>query len=718
MTSGIAHAIVIKRGNIFFLSDADGCVPLNGDHGLGLYYHDCRFLCGYEFRLGATRLNTLVADDTQGDRAYLQYTNAEIQIGEGEHIARDELGISLTRVLDSATLTLHEIFDFQSYGLTELRFPFQITFQATFEDIFTVRGLWTEPPGQLEPPRWIEDALHFSYHGGDGLARSLIVQLAPAPASNDDTTAHFEIVLPPRGRQQIRVSVVIAEAQSVPDGQAGAQHHFQREDGDHALRSPLRSWSARMTQLQSDSLLLNNLVSRSLVDIAMLRSNLAQFEYFAAGVPWFATLFGRDSIITALEMLAFDSQIAEQTLRVLAHYQGNASNHWREEQPGKMLHEVRVGELARMGEVPHTPYYGTVDATPLFLILVARHAAWTGDLSLFHELRENIERALTWIDHYGDSNGDGYVDYSSMHERGLVNQGWKDSGDAIVNSDGELAEPPIALVEVQAYVYFAKSGLAALFERAGDTERAAQLRHQAEDLYSHFNSDFWLDELGFYALCLQKNAKPAAVLTSNPGHVLWAGIVDPAHAASVVRHLMSDELFSGWGVRTLARSEKRYNPLGYHLGTVWPHDNAILAAGMRRYGFFKEMRRLVGVLFDAAMRFDLYRLPELFAGIERGVYSTPVRYPVACHPQAWSEGAVPFLMEVLLGLEPEAFEHRLRIKNPMLPDPVDRLALKRLKIGRAHVDLDFERTSGGSIATNVAKVDGELEVLIEPNNTT
>lgn len=377
------------------------------------------------------------------------------------------------------------------------------------------------------------------------------------------------------------------------------------------------------------------------------------------------------------------------------------------------MHELRSGELARLGEIPHNPYYGTVDATPLFLVLLARHAAWTGELTLFHELRENVEWALTWIDRYGDSDGDGFVDYRSKTKSGLVNQGWKDSGNAIVNHDGSLAEPPIALVEVQAYVYRAKMDLADLFERAGEPDRAVRLREEARALKDRFNQDFWLEDLGIYALALQAHGKPVAVVSSNPGHALWAGIADWDKAEKTAQRLMAEDMFSGWGIRTLSALEKAYNPTAYHLGTVWPHDNSIIAAGFRQYRLDEYAGRIFSGLSEASLHFEAYRLPELFCGFPYQDYNVPVRYPVACHPQAWAAGSLPYLITAFLGLRPEAFERRLRIVRPMLPEGLDRIYVRRLQVGNAYVDIYFERASGGQTTVNVTALDGELDVTLE-----
>jgi glycogen debranching enzyme len=479
------------------------------------------------------------------------------------------------------------------------------------------------------------------------------------------------------------------------------------------LRDSASDWLAAHAEVEADSVLLTRLLTRSLRDLRVLRSSLHGQEYFAAGVPWFVALFGRDSLIAALQALAWNPDIAAQTLRLAASYQGQQVDDWRDEQPGKILHELRVGEMARLGEIPQTPYYGTIDATPLFLILLCQHAAWTGDLTLFNELRANVELALVWLDEYGDSDHDGYLDYASTSEKGLVNQGWKDSGDAIVNANGGLARPPIALVEVQGYVYRAKLELADLFERSGEPERAERLRHEAARLRERFNHDFWLADLDCFALALQADHKPCAVVSSNPGQALWGGIVDVQKARKTAERLLCDDMFSGWGVRTLSSEATAYNPIGYHLGTVWPHDNALIAAGLRRYGHDDAFQRIFSGIVEAALHFPDYRLPEVFAGFSRAEHSIPVRYPVACHPQAWAAGAIPSMLTAALGLQPDAFARRLRIVRPILPAYVSRLDLRRVRVGDARVDLRFQRGAEDAVTVEMTGLAGELDLSVE-----
>jgi glycogen debranching enzyme len=715
VTRSIAHAVVIKDEDMFFLCQPDGTVPLESNHGFGLYYQDCRYLNGYDINIGGKKPEDLVWTAESGVKAVLALSNPDIKTLDGRHLDKHNVEIKWERMIDGPRLALFDEVTFNSLTFQEISFSFSLTFLASFEDIFAVRGWAQERRGTIHAPLWKDGNLIFAYEGADGVDRLLIVECSPKPAVMDGATARFDIHLKPKERRQLSVSLLIVQTTNHHLAEPPILSEAEVKRAERAERSALArrdEWFKDSTEINTDSLTVNRVMQRSLGDLRMLKSHLGRKEYFAAGVPWFVALFGRDSIITALQTLAYDPGIAEQTLRLLASYQGRAINQWRDEEPGKILHELRVGEMARLNEIPHTPYYGTIDATPLFLILLGRHAAWTGRLDLFNELKENVQLALAWIDQYGDRDGDGYVEYEVRSEKGLVNQGWKDSGEAIMNRDGRMATPPIALVEVQAYVYQAKCLMADLFARAGETESALRLRSEAETLKERFNRDYWLNE-GFYALALQgDDHRPAAVLSSNAGHALWAGIADPEKARSTAERLLRPDMFNGWGIRTLSESELYYNPLGYHLGTVWPHDNSLIAAGFRSYGFDEAAQQVFIGLLDAAVHFEGSRLPELFAGFPRDDYSVPVNYPVACQPQAWAAGTLPYLLKVMLGLTPEAFDRRLRISKPLLPEFVNHVEVKRLRVGAARVDLLFERTPSGT-AASVLGLDGELDVIVD-----
>jgi glycogen debranching enzyme len=710
-TRSLAHTVVMKDEDVFFMTESDGRVPLQGGHGLGLYYHDCRFLNGYEMRLSGRRPDSLVWNSEQGFMSVIGLTNPDIKLSDGFSINKHNIEIKWERAIHGAHRTLHDLITFRSLSSQSASLHISLTFQSEFEDIFAIRGMPQEKRGRLYPPEWRGGALRFMYEGVDSRYRGLTICFSPAPLEVVGSTARFLIELQSGKSRQIRVSLLVIESEERSDVELSECPSEELEPVERLLFRSSDEWVKEETQIRTNSLILNKILDRSLRDLRVLRSFIGKDEYFAAGVPWFVALFGRDSIITALQSLAYNPRIAEETIRLLMALQGRVFDNWREEEPGKILHELRVGEMARLGEIPHTPYYGSIDATPLLLILIGRHAAWSGDLTLFNDLRSNIEMALEWISTHGDSDGDGFVEYQGGGERGLTNQGWKDSADGIINADGSLATPPIALVEVQAYVYRAKLEMAELYSRAGEEGRAIELLREADELKARFNKDFWV-EGGFYALALQQDNRPAEVLSSNAGHALWAGIADAKKARQTAERLMGDDMFNGWGVRTLSSRERQYNPLGYHLGTVWPHDNSIIVQGLRKYGFDESALRIFVGMVEASVHFDAHRLPELFAGFPKNDYGIPVSYPVACQPQAWAAGAMPYMVKSLLGLTAEAFEKRLRILRPVLPDFVRQVDIIGLRVGGVSIDLRFERISD-AIAVKVLKQDGPLNVIIE-----
>ncbi|HKR80046.1 MAG TPA: amylo-alpha-1,6-glucosidase [Nitrospira sp.] len=707
----LAQAIVMKKGNLFFLAQRDGHVPMTGNHGLGLYYHDCRYLNGYELTLGGLPPVGLSASASVGAVGIFSLTNPELVLPNGERVDKEQLGLTWHRVLAADAPALRDELQFQNFSLKPIRFSITLAFRSAFEDIYVVRGLTKSPRGQAQSPQWHGDVLTLAYRGEDGIARALSIESDPPPIERRLTTATFHVALNPGQKQTVRVSLTIHES----TGAASTSPSSRRADAAQPpsmIARKINGSTQEITQISANGSALDQLMDRSFRGLDVLRSHLDGDEYFAAGVPWFVTLFGRDSLVTALQMLPYHSGVAEQTLRLLAKHQGRREDEERDEQPGKILHELRVGELAHLNAIPQTPSYSTVDATPLFVILLAHHARWTGSLQLFQELRPQIKLALDWIDASLQRDPGGYLSYTS-ETRGneMANKGWKDSGNAIVNADGSMAKPPIALVEVQGYVYEAWRRMASLFERAGETTEAERLRQQAQELKARFNRDFWMEDKGCYALALQQNGHAAAVVTSNPGQALWTGIADEACARRTIQRLMAADMFSGWGVRTLSAKERAFNPIGYHLGTVWPHDNAFVAAGFRRYGGDEQALRIFQGLFDAAFHFHLHQLPEVFCGFGREDYEIPINYPVACHPQAWAAGALPFLLATLLGLEPDAFDQRLEIVRPMLPRGIDRLNVIRLRIGQASVDLTFHRRKDG-VDVDVVKLDGKLEIQV------
>ena len=713
MGRSIAGAVVIKDEALFFLCQQDGRVPVRGQHGLGLYYHDARFLNGYEFCVADTDLNSLVASAGRSYRAVIQLTTPEIVLDDGTHIPRETIGVTLRRLLDRRDLSLHDVYIFENFGTQRVELPVAFRFSSRFGDVFQVRDLSTKRLGEREPPRWTDGDLIYANKGADGITRSTAISITPAPRAREDEGAHLNLRVDPQSSAEVSVSVSVREERDAI--RAGASHKEAQEieQIEKRLGDEMRRWLAERAEIRTDDVRLARVINRSLCDVHTLETDMDHETYLAAGVPWYVALFGRDSIIASLQMLAFHPERAEATLRLLAKHQGTKEDDWRDEEPGKILHELRVGELAHLDDIPQTPYYGTIDATPLFLMLLARHAHWTGSLHLFHDLRENVERALTWIDTYGDRHGMGYTAYEGRSKGGLANQGWKDSGDAIVNPDGSLARPPIALAEVQGYVYAAKREVADLFERAGEEERAKALGAQANELRERFNRDFWMDGDGTYALALEHGAKQVRSVASNGGQVLWSGIADDAKARQTAERLMRTDMFNGWGIRTLSANHSRYNPVGYHIGTVWPHDNSLIACGFRRYGLDGEANRIFESILDCATFFEMDRLPEVLSGFERSEYGRPVHYPAACHPQAWAAGSVPYMLTASLGLEADGFNRRLRVVDPHLPAPSTYVEIRRLAVAGGEVSLRLERV-GERVEMHVIETRGDVQVTRLP----
>lgn len=710
----VARAVVIKAKDLFLLSEQNGEIPAGNPDGFGLYYHDCRYLDGYSLRFAGTAPNVLVTNAHRGSMADFELTNASLQITDKDTVPAQTFGISLRRIIDGARLTFHDVFAITNYDVQARELPLSFSFHSKFEDIFEIRGLNPKKVGKPNEPRWQDGVLTLSYSGADGIERRLEVHFDPSPEQSSHSSGDYRLHLQAGEQRQIKLSFCVVETrekQAQPAQVSSSPHNATT-----GIEQQSSDWLSSHAELRTDDPALDRTVKRSLMDLGILQSSLDGHRYFSAGLPWYGALFGRDSIISALQTLSYGSHMAEDTVRLLAKYQATKTDDWRDEEPGKILHELRQGELANLNEIPQTPYYGAVDSTPLFLILVGEHANWTGDLSLFKEIQPHVERALHWIDNGGANPKGKYLSYASKSSKGLGNQGWKDSGVSIMNSDGSLATPPISLVEVQGYVYRAKLAIADLYARVGDKNTATRLRGEAATLKENFNRDFWLDDKQFYAIALQKDGRPADVISSNPGQALWAGIVDDTKAQAVVDHLMAEDMFSGWGIRTLSHNERRYNPIGYHLGTVWPHDNSIIAAGFRRYGFHQHAARVLGSIVKAARAFEHARLPEVFGGFSRKEFSVPVRYPVACHPQAWAAGAVPFMVSTLLGLTADAFNGRLRIVRPVLPESVRHLDLLRVKVGNASVDLRFERTKAGEVTVKSYNHRGSIDVAVEEDH--
>ncbi len=694
----------LSHGDLFALFDLSGDVPAAGLEDVGLFFHGTRHLDRLELYINGEPPHFLESHTTDDDVALVcDLTNADVMEDEHVRVPRDTIAVRRVKVL--AHDRLLERIELRNYWAAPIRCELLVRFHADFADIFELRGVVRGRRGASAPPRVTRSGVVFVYDGCDGRRRRTAIDCGPEPSSV--SAEGFVHVLDLAAGDTWAVDVTVrCELDGVP---SSASRSFGATRS--ARHEAERVWRESQTRITSSNKNLNDWITRSVSDVAMLRS-LHEDTYLSAGIPWFATLFGRDSVIAALETLAFAPQIAIGTLRRLAALQGSVENADRDEQPGKIVHEVRDDELATAGEVPFGRYYGSVDSTPLFLMLAAACVRRTGDLSLAETLWPHFERALEWIERFGDRDGDGFIEYARETPRGLANQGWKDSHDAIFHADGRIATPPIALVEVQGYLYAARRGLAYVARRLGNTALARDLGRQADELQERFHGAFWMEEQGFFALALDGEKRPCEVITSNPGHCLYTRIVRPEVAPRVIKRLMREDLFCGWGVRTLAEGAPRYNPMSYHNGSVWPHDNALLAAGLRSYGAIAECVRVASALFETAQRMEDCRLPELFCGFDRGERATPVPYPVACRPQAWASAATFSLLRALLGLTFNPRRSLIVFDRPRLPSWVGSITLHDLRLGEATVDVlvsDGERTTS---SVEVLRRSGDVEVLI------
>ena len=520
-----------------------------------------------------------------------------------------------------------------------------LTLEADFADMFEVRNIVPEPPRRvIRPPICDRHEIRFGYEGVDGIIRATIVDVDPPPettaVSIQRVEARWQLRLGPRESARIDITV-----EPSLEGRRSAPLSFEAA-GTRAT-AVKRKWLESCGEIEGLRPDRHRVVAQALRDLGTLTTPFDNHDVIAAGIPWYMAPFGRDSLITAYGMLAVNPEPARSTLLFLARNQATDDDPLRDAEPGKILHEIRRGELARSGLIPHTPYYGSVDSTPLFVALAAAYWSATADLDTIHELRASLDAALTWIDEFGDLDDDGFIEYERRSPAGLRNQGWKDSDDSIVHADGSLARGPIALVEAQGYVYMAKHRVSEVYEALGERERAEALRHEAVVLKRRFNDAFWMPEEGTFALALDGQKNQVGSVTSNPGHCLFAGIVDSDKAVGLAERLLSPDLFSGWGVRTLARNHRAFDPVSYHNGSVWPHDNAIISEGLATYGFSAEAERIATALFDAALQDPDGRLPELFGGFDRTKDAPFVPYPGACSPQAWAAAAPLMLARAL-----------------------------------------------------------------------
>jgi glycogen debranching enzyme len=590
--------------------------------------------------------------------------------------------------------------------------PFRITFDADFADIFEVRGIHREQRGKRLATKLGDDSVLLSYEGLDGVVRRTLLQSDPAPARAGDNALEYEVALRPKERASFHLLVSCESDGSRNDGSQnnGSRNSIGYSAAMSAARRELEILGGAFPRLYSSTSRFSDWISRSIADVQMMMVGNPEPNYPYAGVPWFSTVFGRDGIITALQTLWLNPSIARGVLESLASTQATKIDPANDAEPGKVLHEMRSGEMAALREVPFGCYYGSVDATALFVMLAGAYYERTADRQFMQRLFPHIERALEWIDNFGDSDGDGFVEYARHSTKGLVQQGWKDSDDSIFHADGSLAEAPIALCEVQGYVYAAKLAAAELCLVLGDSGKAGALQAQAEGLRGQFEEQFWCEELSTYALALDGRKRACQVRTSNAGHCLYTGIASPERARRVAETLLSHESFSGWGVRTVASNEARYNPLSYHNGSIWPHDNSLIACGLAKYGFKKLAGQILLGLLDLSSMVELHRLPELFCGLDRRAGEGPTLYPVACSPQAWAAAAPFLILQASLGISIDAEHEQIVFDHPYLPEGIPQLAIDGLRCGNVCVDLFLERRND-SVLVQKKDTRSEIEIV-------
>jgi glycogen debranching enzyme len=697
--------LVLKHDRLFLLLDGHGAVDPPGRGGLGLYFDDTRILSHYALRLTGGPPALLSAQNPADYLAQIDLAISDRSFGDHSwdprnivHIRREIL--LEDRLIERLTLT--------NYGPVPLDYTVELLLGCDFADIFEVRGWLRAERGQFYAPLVEEDELTFRYRDRAGELLSSTIRFATPPSELHADRARWQLRLTPGGREVLAWELL-------PQGvrPAAPRSGVPLEEKRAQLGQVYQRWRAECSHWRTSNEEFDQTVGHAIDDLRALYVDADGEEVISAGIPWYSTVFGRDSIITSLQTLPVNPRIALDTLRYLARRQGMREDPFREEQPGRIMHELRRGEMARAGETPHTPYFGTIDATPLWLILLHEAWRWTGDRGLVQELLPHARRALDWIDRYGDLDGDGLVEYARTSAKGLVNQGWKDSGDGVPFPDGTLPAPPIALVEVQGYVYDAKMRMAQLLRAFGEPDAAERLRAEAVALRARIEETFWLEEEGTYAIALDGAKRPLPTSTSNAGHLLWSRAIARERAARVTDELLSADMFSGWGIRTLSERHAVYNPMSYHNGSIWPHDNALIVMGMAHYGQAARTLPVLRGLHEAAMNMRLHRLPELFCGMTRAQGLRPVLYPVSCSPQAWASGAVFMLLQAVLGILPDAPAGVLHIREPVLPDFLDRLEVNGLQVGGTRVGLEFRRYGERTLA-NLVELEGEpLRVVIE-----
>ncbi len=694
--------LVLKNGDLFGVIDHWGDISPSDPLGKGLFRKDTRHVSRWELKLFDARPLLMVSSNRTSTSVSTDLTNPDFYSGGELRTPRNVIHVSRTKFILGADCV--ERIRVRNFGLVHLHVPLSIELDSDFKDIFEVRGHARRARGAVRSAVR-DDGLTFEYEALDRLVATTSIAFDPAPDSLAAGSARFAFDLEPQGVREIIVTVSCNGAL-----RALAPSQFERGLRDAREAQAARRKSA--AAISGSNAQFVQVLEQACCDLCLLTTTTEHGDYPYAGVPWYSTVFGRDGLITALLAGWMDPQISRGVLKVLAATQADASDPAADAEPGKIVHEIRSGEMARLGEVPFARYYGTVDATPLFIVLASRYVAQTGDLATLAEIWPNLRRADAWLDTYGDRDGDGFVEYEAQTAIGLSNQGWKDSRDSIFHADGALAEGPIALCEVQAYTHMAKTDLAGLARLMGEPEKADALEGQAAALRRRFDEAFWIDELSTYAMALDGAKRPCRVRSSNAGHALLGGLALEERARRLEQTLLSEESFSGWGVRTLASDAARFNPMAYHNGSVWPHDNAMIGLGLARYGLKDGILRILSALYEASLHMDQGRLPELFCGFPRSRTDVgPIHYPVACSPQAWASAALLGLVRSALGLRFDAQNRTLFLDRPALPDFVEEMRFSGVRIGASELDLVVHKQDD-AVAARVPRRTGDVDVVV------
>jgi len=693
----------LKQGETFAVFDRYGDIHHVLPGPQGLYHEGTRFLSRFELSLGGERPMLLSAKAKDDNALFrIDLTNADMMLDAQRPVPRGTLHLCRTRFLWQGTC--YERIRVHNYGVEQFPLRLMVAMDADFADLFEARGRQRPRRGRKLNAVRSKIGLVLGYKGLDEIVRRTYIKCSPAPKRITSDGLRIEANIPPHADMAWEISISCEIKQR--------RRAFLSYDGAHreAFRA-LQKAKASDAHIYTSNEQFNHWLNRSMADLHMLVSETPQGLYPYAGVPWFSVPFGRDGIITALQMLWMNPALARGVLGFLAATQATENRPEQDAEVGKILHETRQGEMAALGEIPFGRYYGTVDATPLFIVLAGAYYERSGDRGFLTALWPHIQLALQWIDQYGDPTGMGFTTYARRTDTGLVHQGWKDSHDAVFHADGTAAEGPIALCEVQAYVYRAKRTAADVARLLGDSDHADRLLKEADSLRDRFERAFWCKELDSYALALDGKGRPCRVRSSNAGHCLYGGIAEKERGVRTARALLSEGFFSGWGIRTIATSEARYNPMSYHNGSVWPHDNAIIAAGMAAYGYKQGAMKVLTGIFDTSLFIELHRLPELFCGFSRRAGESPTLYPTACSPQAWAAGAGFQLLQACLGLRIDAPHRLVSFDRPVLPPFLERVEIRNLSVGTARLDLVLDRHEN-EVALRVARRVGEVEVVL------